>query len=208
MLRRSRAVLKTYFLEEKAFNLPRGHPTVTLTEPQVYHLLRVLTDETLRMSHATKERMVLDAVRGRPTTTPLRTDHFCTRTRASTPFRQAGSDSSAEEAEPFTSGESDDQEIRCHIESDYSSFSWDSDSAGEMASITASYETATQQSCTQTKPTNTAKYEMLGGQKIDPSSQDLTLSEVRDKTLCGKSKRSTHGKRPQKPKRQPQDWID
>ena len=73
---RSRAILKTYFLEEKAFNFPRQHPTVTFTEPQVYHLLRVLTDETLRMSHANLEQMILDAVRGRVTAVPSRTYTF------------------------------------------------------------------------------------------------------------------------------------
>ena len=90
---------------------------MAFTEPQVDHLLRILTDETLRMSHANIDQMILDAVRGRPTTTPSRTDHFRSRTRASTPFRQAGSDSSDAEAEPFTSEESDDQEMRCHAES-------------------------------------------------------------------------------------------
>ena len=63
---RTRGVHKTYFLETKVFNLPRGHPTVAFTEPQMYHLLRVLTDETLRMCHATMEQMALDAVRGIP----------------------------------------------------------------------------------------------------------------------------------------------
>ena len=50
---RARAILRTYFNEARVFKLPPGHSTVAFTEPQVYHLLRVLTDETLRMSYDT-----------------------------------------------------------------------------------------------------------------------------------------------------------
>ena len=93
----ARAILKTYFEETNAIKLPRVHPTVptvAFTEPQVYHLLRVLIDETLRMSYSTMERMVLDAVEGKPTTAQSRSDHVRKRTRASTPFRDSESDSS------------------------------------------------------------------------------------------------------------------
>ena len=110
-------------LEEKAFNLPRGHPIVAFTEPQIYPLLRVLTDETLKMSHANMELIILDAVRGRPTALPSRTDTFRSRARTSTPFRQVESDSIDGEAEPFTSGESDDQDTQRRAETGESSFS-------------------------------------------------------------------------------------
>ena len=50
---RSRALLKRYFEETYTFRLPEGHPVVAFTESQVYHLLRVLTDETIRMSYTT-----------------------------------------------------------------------------------------------------------------------------------------------------------
>ena len=57
---RSRAILKQYFDEEAAtVSLPLGHRTVAFTEPQLYRLLRVLTDETLQMSYTTLEKMVL-----------------------------------------------------------------------------------------------------------------------------------------------------
>ena len=79
---RARAILRTYFDEARALKLPPGHFTVAFTEPQVYHLLRVLTDETLRMSYDTMEKMVLDAVRGKPATAPSRTAHFYKRSRA------------------------------------------------------------------------------------------------------------------------------
>ena len=72
---RSRALLKRYFEETDAFRLPEGHPIVAFTEPQVYNLLRVLTDETIRMTYSKMERMVIDAVRGIPTTAPSRTAH-------------------------------------------------------------------------------------------------------------------------------------
>ena len=58
---RSRALLKTYFDVAKSFNLPLGHPTVIFSESRMYHLLRILADETLNMSYTTMERMVLDA---------------------------------------------------------------------------------------------------------------------------------------------------
>ena len=57
---RARAILKTYFDETNAFRMPPGQTTVTFSEPQVYNLLRVLTDETLRMSYTTIKRMILD----------------------------------------------------------------------------------------------------------------------------------------------------
>ena len=47
---RARAILRTYFDGVRVFKLHPGHSTVAFTEPQVYHLLRVLTDGTLRMS--------------------------------------------------------------------------------------------------------------------------------------------------------------
>ena len=83
---RARAILKTYFDEARAFKLPQGHSTGAFTEPQVYHSLRVLTDETLRMSYVTMERVILDAVRGKAATAPSRTAHFYKRARALRPL--------------------------------------------------------------------------------------------------------------------------
>ena len=53
---RSRAILKEYFDEAAPIRLQVGHSTVAFTEPQIYHLLRVLTDETLNRSFSTLER--------------------------------------------------------------------------------------------------------------------------------------------------------
>ena len=90
---RSRAILKHYFDEDATtVSLPLGHRTVAFTEPQVYHLHRVLTDETLQMSYTTMEKMVLSAVRGAPVTAESRTDHFKIRHRAQTPHPRDFSD--------------------------------------------------------------------------------------------------------------------
>ena len=48
----SRAIFKQYFDEDATtINFLLGHRTVAFTEPQIYHFLRVLTDETLKMSY-------------------------------------------------------------------------------------------------------------------------------------------------------------
>ena len=59
---RSRAILKEYFEEASPICHPVGQSTITFSERQVYHLLRVLADETLSRSFSTMERMVIDAV--------------------------------------------------------------------------------------------------------------------------------------------------
>ena len=73
---RSKAILMEYFEEASPIRLPVGHNTIVFTEPQVYHVSRVLTDETLRKTFTTMERMVIDAVRGSPTLLPSRTAHL------------------------------------------------------------------------------------------------------------------------------------
>ena len=116
---RSRAILKEYFDESPSTRFPVGQTTVTFTEPQVYHLLRVLTDETLGRSFSTMERMVLDAVRGKPTVAPSRTVHFYSGRRAQTPGPgnagvSSGSDTEGDatlrgkNSEPSSSGETGD----------------------------------------------------------------------------------------------------
>ena len=65
---RSRALLIRFVEATGAFRRPIGLPTVAFTEAQVYNLRRVLTDETIRMSYSTMERIVTDAVRSTPTT--------------------------------------------------------------------------------------------------------------------------------------------
>ena len=45
------------------------------------------------------------------------------------------------------------------------------------------------------------------GLDTDPSSQDATLSEVREQTLSGKSKRASRDKKTPRPKRQTQRGV-
>ena len=86
---RTRAILKQYFDEDAStINFLLGHRTVAFTEPQIYHLLRVLTDETLKMSYTVMEQMVIGAVKGAPVTSSSKTDHFTIRPRVQTPLRR------------------------------------------------------------------------------------------------------------------------
>ena len=140
---RSRAILKQYFDQDATtINFPLGHRTVAFTEPQVYHLLRVLTDETLKMSFTAMEQMVIGAVRGAPVTSSSRTDHFRIRPRAQTPgpglhsdtdgspgsedFPESGTDTSV-----GTSSGQEDRGLDC---------SNDTDSSGEMALISQAFK--------------------------------------------------------------------
>ena len=166
---RARAILKTYFDETNAFRIPPGQTAVTFTESQVYHLLRVLTDETLRMSHSTMERMILDAVRGRPTIAPSRTNHF--KSRAQTPFRCVDSDSSDAETGDSPSIDSEDQTNTDYgVLGDSSSFG-ESDSAGEMALISATFKAPIQIVSTQRSLTSynrAAAKKLIGAARILP----------------------------------------
>ena len=203
---RARAILKTYFDETNAFRMPPGPTTVTFSEPQVYHLLRVLSDETLRMSYTTIERMILDAVRGRPTIAPSRTGHFQLGARAQTPYRYADSDSSDAESGQLPIVDSEDQSATDYGGLGDSSTFGESDSAGEMALISATFEASNMQSVAKTTPLPAPSgFIQTGSQETDFSSQDATLSEVRDQALGTKGKQRS--KKVNKPKRVPQRGV-
>ena len=108
---------------------------MAFTEPQVYHLLRVLTDETLSRSFSTMERMVVDAVRGNPTVAPSRTAHFYSGRRAQTPGPGNDGDSSGSETETEAVLVAKDSELSSSGETGDSSYYEESDSATEMALI-------------------------------------------------------------------------
>ena len=95
--RRSRATLKQYFETEDPYTFPVGQRVVAFTEPQVYHLLRVLTDEAINMTCSSMERMVIGAVRGTPVAIPSRCEKFRSRARSSTPGPNQPVASSSEE---------------------------------------------------------------------------------------------------------------
>ena len=94
---RSRAKLKQNFDDVGPYSFPVGHPMVAFTEPQAYHLLRVLTDEAINMSCSTVEKMVIGAVKGTPATAASRTEQFRTRTRAQTARYRRDRDTSSRE---------------------------------------------------------------------------------------------------------------
>ena len=203
---RARAILKTNFDETNAFRLPPGQTTVTFSEPQVYHLLRVLSDETLRMSYTTIERMILDAVRGSPTIAPSRTGHFQLGARAQTPYRYANSDSSDAESGQLPIVDSEDQIATNFGGLGDSSTFGESDSAGEMALISATFEASNNRSAVKTTslPAPSGLIQ-VDSQETDFSSQDATLSEVRDQTLGTKGKQRS--KKASKPKRVSQRGV-
>ena len=218
---RSRASLKTYFDETKSFNLPQGHPTVIFSESQMYHLLRILADETLKMSYNTMERMGLDAVKGTPTTVPSRTDQLRLRARASTPFRIPDSDSS-------DAAESDAVDnLRIEASDSVESYTLGdisipekSDSSGEMALISQSFKRSSEL-VPNPQVQKTATSLLLGKvpEQECSSSGDATLSEVKRQTLGEEEQMADKGKMPKKSTRQPQrgapcqkrfckNWLD
>ena len=191
---RSRALLKSYFTEAKTFNLPHGHPAVVFSESQMYHLLRIMSDETLRMSYTTMERMVVDAVKGMPTSTPSRTEHFRFRTRASTPFRVVESDSSDAESTDMSKTKPAETDSSDLGDFDESAAFEDSDSAGELALIASNFQKSniTSQQTSQ-QPVTSLTSPPQNPESAEYSGQDATLREVRDQTLEEQSQRLPQG---------------
>ena len=200
---RSRAILKQYFDEDATtINFPLGHRTVAFTEPQVYHLLRVLTDETLKMSYTALEQMVIGAVRGAPVTSSSRTDHFRVRPRAQTPgpgLHSDSEDSSRSENFPesgtdTSAGSSSGQEDRgldsCN----------DTDSSGEMALISQAFKEPFRPASTSRKTTQDDPSQ-AGFESAEQSSLDATLSELRTQTSPAPPLASSSGKAPKRKRR-------
>ena len=175
---RSRAILKEYFDTASPIRLPVGHTTIALTEPQVYHLLRTLTDETLRQSFNTMERMVIDAVRGTPTALPSRTSHFQLKGRAQTPGPGAQSDS---ESDSDLAGTASDQPGSSSDDSGGASFYEESDSATEMDLITKSFkQTPSRPLVGGVQAGTSSSQQHIGPDTEGSSSQDTTLYEMRE----------------------------
>ena len=141
---RSRAILKQFFDETPPFSLPVGHPTVAFSEPQLFHLLKTLTNETLSQSFTTMEKMVLGAVRGAPTTAESRTDHFRSRHRTQTPHPRMDSDTSEGGTESDScSGPPVPRSSGTSAGEDMSTSYGESDSAAGMALIAESFQKST-----------------------------------------------------------------
>ena len=188
---RCRAILENYFQESDAFNLPQGHPVVAFTEPQVYHLLRVLNDETLKKLFDTVERMVIEAVKGKTSTTPSRTSHFQTKRRAQTPERWIHSDSKQE-----TSGHSGAASASGSEDLGDTSYDGETDSATEMALISNTFKPMSE--INQEHPTTE---EPNPEQATEHSSQDATLLELQQSARNAKTPRPSMEKRSKAVKR-------
>ena len=199
---RSGAILKQYFEAEDPYTFPVGHGTVAFTEPQIYHLLRILTDEATNMTCTTMERMVIGAVKGSPATAPSRSGQFRIRARAQTPRPQQAGGSSSEE---FLTDPGQDSEasgdFSALLEVGGISMPDDSDSSGEIASIADSFKRSSVQT-TRPEQQLSAQFESVGrgDESTRHSSLDATLSELREPPSSQKSQRKKHGKKVTKPK--------
>ena len=200
---RSRAILKQYFDQDATtINFPLGHRTVAFTEPQVYHLLRVLTDETLKMSFTAMEQMVIGAVRGAPVTSSSRTGHFRNRPRAQTPGPGLHSDSEGsshsenfpESGTDTSAGSSSEQEDRGLDSSN------NTDSSGEMALISQAFKEPFRPASTSCGTTQDDPPQ-AGFESADQSSLDATLSELRTQTSPAPPLASSSGKVPKRKQR-------
>ena len=179
---RSRAILKQYFDEDATtVSLPLGHRTVAFTEPQVYHLLRVLTDETLQMSYTTIEKMVLGAVRVAPVTAESHTDHFKIRHRAQTPHPRDFSDVSDGSQSNDDSGPGTDSTSDPNTESEDGVFGShnETDSSAEMALISRAFkEPNVVEPDPASQRTVDVNPQSEGQESTGQSSLDATLSEL------------------------------
>ena len=188
---RSRAILKTFFADAKPFTLPLGHPTVAFSEAQVYHLLRVLSDETLRLSYSTMEKMVVDAVKGKPTVAPSKTSHFLIKNRAQAPGRWDQTDQSSSEAEYDSNTDSRAITPTSAGHTGDSSFEGESDSATEMALISATVGGDPQSAqSSQEKDTAVISCTTAIDETTGPSSQDTTVLELQEQARETRAKDS------------------
>ena len=200
---RSRALLKRYLEETDAFNLPVGHTTVAFTELQLYNLLRVLTEENIRMSYSTMERTVIDAVKGTPTTAPSRTaNSFQSRVRI---LRIQTHGSGGHRGSSSSESDSDvpiEVEAEMSGDLDSSSFYGESDSAPEMALIT---ESAKKISRPDPVPSISAAAHTAQpakeGEITEYSSQDTTLLHFQEEATGAKGQGPSRAKRQKKTRR-------
>ena len=193
---RSRAILKEYFDESPLVRLPVGQTSVLFTEPQVYQLLRVLTDETLSRSFTTMERMVIDAVRGAPAVAPSCTAHFHSRGRAQTPGPGVTSDSSESEIDNEAMTTVRLREYSDSAGAGNSSYYEENDSATEMALITKSFkETQNTPGLVLTTEATPAEPQAANTDTMEQSSQDTTLLEIKEQARQANTARPSKSKK-------------
>ena len=136
---RSRAILKQYFEAEDPYSFPVGHRTVAFTEPRIYQMLRVLTDEAINMTCTTMEQMVIGAVKGKLATAPSRTGQFKSRAQTPRPHQAGSSSSEGFLTDPGQYSEASG-DFSALLEVRGISMPEDSDSSGEMALIANSFK--------------------------------------------------------------------
>ena len=68
---RIRALIREYFTENESFRLSPGHPTIVFTEGQISNVLRVVADETARVSYDMLENLIHRANRLSLTSVPI-----------------------------------------------------------------------------------------------------------------------------------------
>ena len=62
----ARLAVRKYFADNDRFNLPVGHPAVVFSEPQVYHMLRAISDDSVMSSFGLTKNLVLETTGLRP----------------------------------------------------------------------------------------------------------------------------------------------
>ena len=108
-----RAELRKHFATAPPIALPKGHLTVSFSEPQVHAVLKTISDETVRSSIHTMRSLVLHAVYGGGRQTPSQFRKGMI--RGATPVRGA---STSSEGEPESGGYSTDEYTSGAITSD------------------------------------------------------------------------------------------
>ena len=206
---RSRVTLKQYFETKDPYTFPVGQRVVAFTEPQVYHLLRVLTDEAINMTCSTMQKMVIGAVSGTPATAPSRTERFRSVARSSTsgPNQRVGSSSEGILTEYGSGSESQAYPSMLQDVSDF--FNPDeSDGTTEMALINQAFGiTASGSSPPVAQPGQSRGLSEEGTESAEKSSLDATLSEVRNRSSAQKSRQGVVTAKSAKAKRGPKRGV-
>ena len=205
---RSRAILKQYFDTDDPYTFPVGHRTVAFTEPQVYHLLRVLTDEAINMTATTMEQMVIGAVRGKPATAPPRTGQFRSKTQPSMPrpHQSGGSSSEGFLTDPGVDSEGSG-DFSALFEAGEFPLLGDSDSAEEMALIADSFKRSTGEQVSLNQQSVQRGQADEGADSTGQSSLDATLSELREETSPRYPQRKACSKKTTRPKIGPRRGV-
>ena len=206
---RGRATLKQYFETEDPYTFPVGQRVVAFTEPQVYHSLRVLTDEAINMTCSTMEKMVIGAVSGSLATAPSRTGKFRSVTRSSTPSPNQHVGSSSEGIQPEYHSGSGSQADTSMFQNVSDFFNPDeSDGATEMALIDQAFGiTASGSSPPIPQPRQSQGLSEEGTESAEKSSLDATLSEVRNRSSAQKSRQGVVTTKSTKAKRGPKRGV-